>query len=216
MGWTMADDPADESLRSRLLRGDEAAWAVVYAEVVPRAVAKIRGRFGPGERWMSAEEAVASACRTTFRRLKDGLMANGLRSYDDVLDLLILVARNKFIDGLRKAGAEAKWQATAQAEVEGAHVEDGMESPVLKELFLAEADRQMDESLARLDAALADDTERLVFRGKLDGQTEREIAERVEAALGGRMTVFMVREHWRAIRARARRIFPELRAGSPH
>ena len=106
----MADDPEDESLRSRLLRGDETAWAVVDAEVIPRAVAKIRGRFGPGERWMSAEEAVASACRTTFRRLKEGLLASGLESYDDVLSLLTLVARNKFIDGLRKVGAEARWR----------------------------------------------------------------------------------------------------------
>src|SRR3982751_5253403 len=102
----MAVDPSDESLRSKLLGGDEAAWAVVYAEIVPKAVAKIRGRFGPGERWISAEEAVASACRTTFRRLREGLMADGLKAYDDVLNLLILVARNKFIDGLRKAGAQ--------------------------------------------------------------------------------------------------------------
>ena len=70
----MPEIPSDESLRSRLLRGDESAWAVVYAEIVPKAVAKIRGRFGPGERWMSAEEAVASACRTTYRRLKEGLI----------------------------------------------------------------------------------------------------------------------------------------------
>ena len=62
-------------------------------------------------------------------------------------------------------------------------------------------------------AALANDTERLVFQGKLDGLTEREIAEEVEARLGGRMTMFIVREDWRAIRARLRRIFPELLGG---
>ena len=58
-------------------------------------------------------------------------------------------------------------------------------------------------------AALANDTERLVFQGKLDGRTEQEIAEAVEARIGGRMTKFIVREDWRAIRARLRRIFPE-------
>src|SRR3954451_1277024 len=128
----MPDGSSDGSLRSRLLRGDEPAWAVVYEEIAPRAVAKIRGRFGPGERWMSAEEAVASACRTTFRRLKEGLMADGLEGYDDLLHLLILVARNKFIDGLRKAGAEGRWAATARADTEEAHVGDAGESPVLR------------------------------------------------------------------------------------
>jgi DNA-directed RNA polymerase specialized sigma24 family protein len=203
----MAKDPADESLRSQLLRGDEAAWAVVDAVIIPRAVAKIRGRFGPGERWMSAEEAVASACRTTFRRLKEGLLAGGLESYEDVLNLLTLVARNKLIDGLRKAGAEARWEASARAEQ--VRAEDARQSPVLRELCWAEASLRMDECLAKLDAALAGDTERLVFRGKLEGLSEREIAERVEAELGGRMTVFMVREHWRAIRGRSRRLIPQ-------
>ena len=205
----MADDPADESLRSRLLRGDEAAWAVVAAEIIPGAVAKIRGRFGPGERWMSAEEAVASACRTTFRRLKEGLLASGLECYDDMLNLLTLVARNKLIDGLRKAGAEARWEVAARAEAEQVRAGNARQSPVLRELCWAEASRQMDVCLERLDAALAGDTEQLIFRGKLDGLTEREIAERVEAELGRRMTVFMVREHWRAIRARFRRLIPE-------
>ena len=74
----MANDPADESLRSRLLRGDEDAWAVVYEEIVPRVRATIRGRCGPGKPWMGAEDAVHSACRTTFRRLKEGLLADGL------------------------------------------------------------------------------------------------------------------------------------------
>src|SRR5262249_41481811 len=69
---------------------------------------------------------------------------------------------------------------------------DARRSPVLRELCWAEASRQMDVCLAKLDAALAGDTERLVFRGKLEGLTERELAERVEAELGGRMTVFMV------------------------
>jgi hypothetical protein len=41
---------SDRSLRSKLLPADEAAWAFVYAEVVLEAVAKVRARFGPGER----------------------------------------------------------------------------------------------------------------------------------------------------------------------
>jgi DNA-directed RNA polymerase specialized sigma24 family protein len=200
---------SEGSLRSRLVRGDEAAWAVVYAEVVPRAVAKIRARFGPGEGWISAEDAVESACRTTFRRLKEGLLASGLERYDDVLNLLTLVARNKLIDGLRKAGAEARWEAAARAEAEQLQAGDSRQSPVLRELCWAEASLQMDACLARLDAALSGDTERLVFRGKLEGLTERKIAEQVEAELGGRMTVFMIREHWRSIRARFRRLIPE-------
>jgi DNA-directed RNA polymerase specialized sigma24 family protein len=195
----------DASLRSRLAEGDEAAWAVVYADLVPRAVAKIRGRFGPASRWMTAEEAVASACRTTYRRLKEGLLAEGPRSYDDLLNLLLLIARNKFIDGLRRSEAEGKW-AAARAD-RAADAAGG--SPVVAELLLAEADGRMDECLRRLAAAVAEGPETVIFRGKLDGLSEREIAAKVEAELGGRMTAFMVREHWRAIRARFRRLLPE-------
>ena len=211
----MPDDPPLESLSSRLRQRDEAAWEVVFREIVPKAAAKIRGKLGPDARWMSAEEAVASACRTTFRRLQEGLLANGLSSYDDLLNLLVVVARNKLIDALRKGIAEEKWEASARHDAQGAEADNARESPVLRAIFLAEVDRKMDESLAKLDATLADDTERLVFLAKLDGLTEREIVARVEAEIGGRMTVFMVREHWRTIRARSRRLFPELLNGSP-
>lgn len=205
----MSEGPLDGTLRSRLASGDEAAWAIVYAEIVPKAVGKIRRKFGPASRWMTAEEAVASACRTTYRRLKEGLMVDGLKGYDDLLSLLLLIARNKFIDGLRKAEAQGKWAARVRADASECHIKDSGGSLVLGELFIAEADRRMDECLVKLDNAVAEGTERIVFQGKLDGLNEREIAAKVEAELGGRMTVFMVREHWRAIRSRFRRLLPE-------
>ena len=45
--------------------------------------AAIRGRCGPGKPWLSDEDAVHSACRTTFRRLKEGLIDEGLDDWDD-------------------------------------------------------------------------------------------------------------------------------------
>lgn len=207
----MSNDPAGDSLRSRLLRGDEDAWAVVYDEIVPKVRATIRGRCGPGKPWMGAEDAVHSACRTTFRRLKEGLLADGLNDWDDVLRLLLAVAHNKIVDTLRRAESEAKWQATSRADA--ARIGDPRGSPVLVELIAVEAERESAASWAKVVAALANETERLVFQGKLDGLTEREIAEAVEARDGGRMTRFIVREDWRAIRARLRRLFPELLGG---
>jgi DNA-directed RNA polymerase specialized sigma24 family protein len=204
----MANDPACESLRSRLLRGDEDAWAVVYEEIVPKVRAAIRGRCGPGKPWMGAEDAVHSACRTTFRRLKAGLLADGLNDWDDVLRLLLAVAHNKIVDALRRAEPEARWQAATRVEAEGSGGPGG--SPVLVELIAAEAERASVASWEKVVASLANDTERLVFQGKLDGLTEQEIAEAVEARFGGRMTRFIVREDWRAIRARLRRTFPGL------
>jgi DNA-directed RNA polymerase specialized sigma24 family protein len=207
----MANDPACESLQSRLLRGDEGAWAVIYDEIVPRVRATIQGRCGPGKPWMDAEDAVHSACRTTFRRLKEGLLTDGLNDWDDVLRLLLAVAHNKIVDTLRRAESEARRQAAARAEAEGSGGPEG--SPVLVELIAAEAERESAASWAKLVASLANDTERLVFQGKLDGLTEQEIAEAVEARFGGRMTRFIVREDWRAIRARLRRTFPGLLGG---
>ena len=207
----MANDPAYEPLRSRLLRGDEDAWAVIYEQIVPKVKATIQGRCGPGKPWMDAEDAVHSACRTTFRRLKEGLLADGLNDWDDVLRLLLAVAHNKIVDTLRKAGSEARWQAAAGAAAEGNAGPEG--SPVLVELITAEAERESAASWAKVVASLADDTERLVFQAKLDGLTEQKIAEAVEARFGGRMTRFIVREDWRAIRARLRRTFPGLLGG---
>src|SRR3954452_6756593 len=129
----MAKDRSDDTLKSRLLRGDEEEWGVVYAEIVPRAVAKVRGTFGPGRRWVSAEDAVDSACRTMYRRLSEGLLAHGLNSYDDLLNLLVAVARNKIIDQLRKSEVEGKWENAARDVVMRARDVETRESPVLRE-----------------------------------------------------------------------------------
>src|SRR3954468_12673210 len=142
----MANDPASEPLRSRLLRGDEDAWAVVYEQIVPKVRAAIQGRCGPGKPWMGAEDAVHSACRTTFRRLKQGLLADGLDDWDDVLRLLLAVTYNKIVDTLRKAESEARWQAAARAEAEGGGGQE--DSPVLLELIAAEAERESAASWA--------------------------------------------------------------------
>lgn len=206
----MSNDPAGESLRSRLLRGDEDAWAVVYDEIVPKVRATIRGRYGPGKPWMAADDAVNSACRTTFRRLKEGLLVDGLNDWDDLLRLLLAVARNKIVDVLRRAESEARWQAAARAEVEAGGDGTPESRTVLVGLIAAEAERESAASWAKVVASLANDAERLVFQGKLDGLTEQEIADAVEARFGGRMTRFIVREDWRAIRARLRRAFPDL------
>ena len=56
---------------------------------------------------------------------------------------------------------------------------------MLVELIAAEAERESAASWAKVVASLANDTERLVFRGKLDGLTEQEIAEAVEARVRG-------------------------------
>src|SRR5262249_35460847 len=146
IGADMPNDPAGESLRARLLRGDEAAWAVIYDEIVPKVRATIRGRCGPGKPWMDTEDAVHSACRTTFRRLQEGLIAHCLAHWDDVLRLLVAVARNKVVDPLRRAEIEAKWQATAQAEADGGgrtDVQRPGESSVLIGLVAAEAEREL-------------------------------------------------------------------------
>src|SRR5438045_2734043 len=87
-GGTMPEDPTDDSIGAKLLRGDEETWSVVLAEILPRARAAIRRRFGPDRRSLGAEDVVDSALRTIFRRLKVDTLVNGLNGWDDLQGLL--------------------------------------------------------------------------------------------------------------------------------
>src|SRR4051794_20662917 len=193
----MPEDPEDISIRARLLRGDELTWSRVHAESVPRARAAIRRKFGPDRRYLGAEDVVDSALGTILRRLKLARLVDGLNSWDDLQGLLVVVASRKLIDMLRKARAEEAREGRHQDDKD----RDAADLPVLEQFYKEEGERAMDERLKQLHDALRDDTERIVFRGKLDRLKEEEIAQRVEAETGGRMTVYMVRETWRVIRA---------------
>jgi DNA-directed RNA polymerase specialized sigma24 family protein len=201
-----------KSIGMRLIHDDVDAWTQVYEEVFPRAREIIHRKFGPDKRWWSADDAVASACRTTYRRLKEGLSGHDLNSWEDLRRLIVAVASNKIIDCIRKAEVEGKWADRARADA--SEITDGKASAVLNDLFAAESDRAMREALQNLENDLEDAAERIVFRGKLEKLDEKRIASKVHSETGEAMTVYMVREIWRTIRARLNRRFPELREGS--
>jgi DNA-directed RNA polymerase specialized sigma24 family protein len=204
---TMPEDPKDDSIRDKLLRGDEDAWAKVFHEIMPRARSAIRRRFGTDQRSIDAEDGVNSALRTIYRRLKEDLLAEDLNCWDDLQGLLIQVAHRKLVDILRKSKAEDARGGLYQSEKErnDANVKD---SVVLRPIYEREIDRAMDEFLRLLYDALENETERIVFQGKLDKLKESDIADRVEAKTRERMTAYMVRETWRKIRERFHLRFP--------
>lgn len=147
------------NLADRLREGDEAVWRQVEDDVVPRVLAALRRRFGPGLRWHDLEGFARSAQRVACQRLqaRDNSRLEEVETLDQLTDWLVVAAARKFKDALRRSGHEMA-QARAHAE-------------------LADASRHAAQALvADLEACLEDPTDQTVFRGKLEGRNEAEIA----------------------------------------
>jgi RNA polymerase sigma factor (sigma-70 family) len=96
-------DPAFpfERLLHALRAGDGAAWSDVFERLLPRATSAIRRSFGStiARSENAGGEAVASACRSIYRNLREGKFE--LENWDDLTGLFIRIAIHKCIDRLR-------------------------------------------------------------------------------------------------------------------
>jgi len=198
----MAENYSDEGIATRLGRGDEESWAHVVDVVLPKVREALRRRCGGGAPWCEGEAAVSSACRTIYRRLKEGPGFTGLASWNDLEGLLVTIARNKFVTMLRKSAREAEAMLSPRVvDVEGRAALDPI-APLLTAEVVAAMSALLDD--------LRSPWEQFVFRGKLDGLQESEIAARWAEEHGGARTRYMVRETWRQIRDRIRRQHADL------
>jgi len=192
----MNEDFSDEGIASRLGRGDEESWAYVVDVVLPKVREALRRRCGGGAPWCEGEAAVSSACRTIYRRLKEEPGLTSLASWNDLEGLLVTIARNKFVSMLRKSAREAEALAFPRSlAIEGQSGHDPI-APLVTNEVIAAVSRLLDD--------LRSPWEQFVFRGKLDGLQESEIAERWAEDHAGAKTRYMVRETWRQIRDRLR------------
>src|SRR4051812_23877759 len=98
----MTAELIDDSIGARLLCHDEMTWHVVLTELMPKAEAAIRRKFGPDRRHLGAEDVVHSALASIIGRLRLATLVEELDSWDHLQGLLVVMASRKLIDMLRK------------------------------------------------------------------------------------------------------------------
>jgi hypothetical protein len=189
--FVMTHGAIGSSLKEQLTDPTGSIWLTIAGDVLPRVRCELRRRFGIDRRWVSSDDAVLSACRTLFRRLRSGQGASyPLETLDDLESLLFAVAHHKLISSFRIKERELKHAPRV----------------VDARLAVVEEPEQISVSLVELmDQLLEDDYERTIFREKMNGSNEQTIAELLRATSGVPWSKYMVRETWRRFRKRARR-----------
>jgi hypothetical protein len=179
------------------LREDEALWHVVESEVVPRVLAAVLRRYGPGRHALDLEACVRSAERTAVRRLREAAdpRLEELETLAQFERWLVVVAGHKFHRARLRAATERSLGPLAG-------------SPSVPRDLLDDLTRQSAaDVLDELEAGLEDDVGRAVFRGKLEEKTEAEIAA------GLKCSTRKVRGAWRRVRQRLLRRASQLASG---
>ena len=141
--------------------------------------------LGAGRDWQDLEGFARSAQRAAWRLLVQGRYDpfEELQSLDQLEGWLVLVASRKFSDALR-AGRE-----TAHAQTVYLHLHD---RAGLNNL----GDETAAAVLGELEQCLEDETDRAVFRGKLEEKSETELSLQL------RCSTRKVRGVWQRIRQR--------------
>ena len=155
-----------------------------------------RRKFGDRIRWYTPEDAASSAVRTVYRRLKEQKLQE-LTTWKDFEDLLVTVAYRKYVDRSRRAAVESMARERIALDP---LAPDRSQAQALDSLAAEESQAEVLEVLELLNAVPQDDVECLVLCGKLDGDNEQTIAERLVSKTGEPWSKYMVRRIWEKIR----------------
>jgi DNA-directed RNA polymerase specialized sigma24 family protein len=169
-------------------RNDQAIWARVETDVVPRVLAALRRQFPSSRHWLDLEGAVRSAERTAMRRLDEGSDPNleNLETFESFLRWLLGTARNKFLAQLRRARVEHK---------HAPHVGERLDERA-KDLLDGLVHETAERMVQQLRASLAEPTDLAIFEGKLAEKNEVQIANELSCSTR------KVRGRWKRIRER--------------
>jgi DNA-directed RNA polymerase specialized sigma24 family protein len=175
-----------QRLADRLRDPDETLWRLVEKDVMPRVLAALQRRFGPGRRWHDLEGFARSAQRAAWRLLTAGDYAP-LEELETLAQLecwLVLVAARKFNDALRRAAREAAHAPDLPLLLRNPQLLDGL------------GEQSATAVVEELEARLEDETDRVVFRAKLEEKTEAEISLQLNCSTR------KVRSVWQRVRQR--------------
>jgi DNA-directed RNA polymerase specialized sigma24 family protein len=159
-----------------LKRGDRAAAEALWESYIHRIVALARARLGGMPRRAADEEDVAlSAFDSFYRRAECGQFVR-LTDRDDLWQILVLITERKVIDLMRHEGRKSRGEGRVVAfsdlkgQATGAIVDPGP-TPEFAALVVDE----FRELLRRL----GDDSLRSVALAKMEGYTNKQIADRL-------------------------------------
>jgi RNA polymerase sigma factor (sigma-70 family) len=159
-----------------LKRGDRAAAEELWDSYIHRLVALARVRLGGMARRAADEEDVAlSAFDSLCRRAERGRLAR-LTDRDDLWRILVLITERKAIDLMRREGRQSRGEGrvVAFSDVESQRPDDVVD-PGLTPEFAAQVVDEFRELLERL----GDDSLRSVALAKMEGYTNKQIADRL-------------------------------------
>jgi DNA-directed RNA polymerase specialized sigma24 family protein len=159
-----------------LKRGDRAAAEALWDSYIHRIVALARARLGGMPRRAADEEDVAlSAFDSFYRRAERGQFAR-LADRDDLWQILVLITERKAIDLMRHEGRQSRGEGrvVAFSDVEGQASGDIVDPGPTPE-FAAQVVDEFRELLERL----GDDSLRSVALAKMEGYTNKQIADRL-------------------------------------
>jgi RNA polymerase sigma factor (sigma-70 family) len=159
-----------------LKRGDRAAAEELWDSYIHRLVALARLRLGGMARRAADEEDVAlSAFDSLCRRAEGGRFAR-LTDRDDLWRILVLITERKAIDLMRREGRQSRGdgRVVAFSDVESQRPDDVVDPGPTPE-FAAQVLDEFRELLERL----GDDSLRSVALAKMEGYTNKQIADRL-------------------------------------
>jgi DNA-directed RNA polymerase specialized sigma24 family protein len=155
--------------------GDRAAAEWLWGAYMRRLVGLARAKLGGTSRRAADEEDVAlSAFDSFYRRAEAGQFAR-LSDRDDLWQILVLLTERKAVDLIRREGRKSRGEGRVVSLSADGVAADAVADRGPTPEFAA---RVADEFRHRLES-LGDDSLRRVAVAKMEGYTNREIAERL-------------------------------------
>jgi DNA-directed RNA polymerase specialized sigma24 family protein len=158
-----------------LKKGDRAAADRLWDAYVHRLVALARRKMGAAPRQVADEEDVAlSAFDSFYRRAEEGQFAR-LSDRNDLWQILVIITERKAIDLMRREGRKSRGEGKTRSLSDADEGAAGLLDPGPTPEFAAQV---ADECRALLEL-LGDESLRNVAIAKLEGYTNRQIAEQI-------------------------------------
>ncbi len=158
-----------------LKRGDRAAAEKLWGTYVQRLIALARARIGGTPRRAADEEDVALSAFDSFYRRAEGGQFARLSDRDDLWQILVLITERKAIDLMRREGRKSRGEGRvlnlSEVEENAADILDPGPTP--------EFAAQIVDEFRKLLERLGEDSLRRVALAKMEGYTNRQIAEKM-------------------------------------